>query len=175
MMKLNMGLGTAARKVPQLGEVPTPELIVQGGEVAVPQDPAILVTILGPCVSVCLFDPRSGVGGMSHFLLPVPPNDGQPNARYGQWSQEELIRRVIAVGARRERLVAKVFGGAHITKFKTPKNAKSLGRQNWETALRLLEADGIPVLAKDVGKTFARKVIFKTDDVSAWVKRIESR
>ena len=112
---------------------------------------------------------------MNHFLMPVAPNGGPSNTRYCVTAHEKLIRRMLASGAARERLLAKVFGGARITTYKTPGNVKSLGRQNWETALRLLEADGIPVVAKDVGKTIARKVIFQTRDGSAWVKRIKGQ
>ena len=174
MMKLHIDRGISERKARRLNGVPTPELIVQGGEIVVRREPTVLVTILGPCISVCLFDAHRGVGGMSHCLLPIAPGESLPSPRYCVEAHQQLVRGVLAAGAERQHLVAKVFGGARIA---VAENAvtDSLGRQNWETALQLLEADRIPVQGKDVGGRFARKVIFRTDDGSAWVKRIESR
>ena len=112
---------------------------------------------------------------MSHCLLPAAPGDGLPSSRYCVRAHQELINGVLAAGAQRQRLVAKVFGGARIANAETYAHGRSLGRQNWEMAIQLLEDDGIPILAKDVGGRIARKVIYQPHTGSVWVKRIQSQ
>jgi chemotaxis receptor (MCP) glutamine deamidase CheD len=75
----------------------------------------MIVTVLGSCVSACIRDRVSGMGGMNHFMLPDGGgDDGSPvsaSARYGTYAMEVLINEVLKAGARRENLEAKVFGG----------------------------------------------------------------
>ena len=83
------------------------------GEYFVSSKEALLVTVLGSCVAACIRDADSGIGGMNHFML---PDDGGRNrmgmsARYGTYAMEVLINHLLKLGARRNRLEAKVFGG----------------------------------------------------------------
>src|ERR1700693_3574707 len=75
----------------------------------------MIVTVLGSCVSACIRDRVSGIGGMNHFMLPDGggENDSPVSAsmRYGSYAMEVLINDVLKAGARRENLEAKVFGG----------------------------------------------------------------
>ena len=91
-------------------------LHVVQGEFAVTEDPDVMMgTILGSCVSACMRDPVAGVGGMNHFLLPGEreTTDGGPQSmRYGVQSMELLLNALYRMGARRERLEVKLFGGA---------------------------------------------------------------
>ena len=75
-----------------------------------------LVTVLGSCVAACLRDPVAGVGGMNHFMLPRDDTSGalSRSARYGAYAMEVLINQLMRMGARRERLEAKVFGGGNV-------------------------------------------------------------
>ena len=86
------------------------------GELCVSREPVIIKTLLGSCVSVCLYDPGARVGGMNHILLPGSADMDQFNtsARYGVNAMDKLITRMLANGVDRKKLVAKVFGGAHI-------------------------------------------------------------
>ena len=93
-----------------------PVHVVQG-EHYVTDDPEVVVTtILGSCVAACLRDPIAGVGGMNHFLL--PGGDARKNAsdsvRYGVHAMELLVNALLTMGARRDRLEAKLFGGARL-------------------------------------------------------------
>jgi chemotaxis protein CheD len=93
-----------------------PVHIVQG-EHHVTEDPeVVLTTILGSCVAACLRDPVAGVGGMNHFLLPGgdPRTGAEDSVRYGVHAMELLVNALLAKGARRERLEAKLFGGARL-------------------------------------------------------------
>ena len=79
-----------------------------------------LVTVLGSCVSACLRDRESGIGGMNHFMLPdegkLVGSHGNISAggRYGVHAMELLINQILKLGGRRDRLEAKVFGGGNV-------------------------------------------------------------
>src|ERR1044071_2921722 len=115
--------------------------IIQG-EWKVLNDPnAVLTTILGSCVAACLRDPVAGVGGMNHFLLPGSVDamaQGGDMSRYGVHLMELLINGLLKQGARRDRLEAKIFGGA-----KTIASFSNVGQQNAEFATRFLRDEGI--------------------------------
>ena len=129
-------------------------LVVQG-EYVVTDDPhAVLVTLLGSCVSACMRDPVSGVGGLNHFLL--PGDDQRPDQmRHGVHAMELLVNGLLARGARRDRLEAKIFGGARMVSGLT-----DVGRQNALFAERFLQREGIPVVGSSLGGEQARRLQF---------------
>jgi chemotaxis protein CheD len=113
------------------------------GEHHITADPHVmLTTILGSCVACCLRDPLAGVGGMNHFLLPEGAGAGtDAGRRYGAYAMELLINEMLKVGARRDRLEAKLFGGGRMF------NAlKDVGLANADFAERFLADEGIPVV-----------------------------
>jgi chemotaxis protein CheD len=137
----------------QQGRAPGKVHVVQG-EYFVTGDPdAMLTTILGSCVAACLRDPVAGVGGMNHFLL--PGSTGADGQRYGVNAMELLINGLLQKGAKRDRLEAKIFGGAHVVR-----GLSDIGRQNAAFAKIYLENEGIPVVGESVGGPHARRVQF---------------
>lgn len=149
------------------GRIP---IYLQAGQVVASAEPAAITTIVGSCVAVCLFDPEARVGGMNHYLLPIPVQR-EWSPRFGNVALVELLRAVLERGARRDRLQAKVFGGACVIEaFRG--SARQLGEENVQLALRTLADEGIPVTSRDVGGTRGRKVIFHSDDGSAWVRSL---
>ena len=129
------------------------------GEHAVSGDPdTVLTTVLGSCVAACLHDPVRGVGGMNHFLL-ADGGDGEIVAdeamRYGAYAMEILINDLMKRGARRERLEAKLFGGA-----KMIETLHDVGSSNAAFAQRFLEDEGIPIVSASLGGRRARRVEF---------------
>ena len=130
--------------------------IIQG-EYKVISDPnLVLSTILGSCVAACLRDPVAGVGGMNHFLLPGTGGTGGGDAtRYGVHLMELLINGLLKQGARRDRIEAKVFGGA-----KTIASFSNVGEQNAAFAMEFLRDEGIPVIGSSTGGDHGRKVEF---------------
>jgi chemotaxis protein CheD len=146
-------------------------LYLQPGEIVAFAEPYAVTTILGSCVALCLHDHQARVGGVNHYLLPLQL--GRRDApRYGSAAIPMLIDKLLALGARRDRLVAKVFGGACVMSGGDDERRTHLGAQNTEVAFRLLAEEGIPVAAEDVHGNRGRKVVFHTDDGSAWVKRL---
>ena len=121
----------------------------------------MIVTVLGSCVSACIRDRVSGIGGMNHFMLPDGGgDDGSPvsaSARYGTYAMEVLINEVLKSGARRENLEAKVFGGGNVLRGFS---AINVGERNAEFVRRYLKAEGIRVVAEDLNDIYPRKVYF---------------
>ena len=139
-----------------------------GQMIAAPESSAV-TTILGSCVAVCLYDPPTGIGGMNHFLLPFDSGEGHAAGRFGDRAVPELIERLVALGAEPKRLQAKLFGGACVLEaFRDRDN--HLGSQNVQVAQKILAAAAIPIVGADVEGQRGRKLIFYTDDGSAWVK-----
>ncbi|ABR59099.1 chemoreceptor glutamine deamidase CheD [Sinorhizobium medicae] len=127
------------------------------GEFKVVNDPHIVLsTILGSCVAACLRDPVTGVGGMNHFLLPgsaSSPSSGADATRYGVHLMELLINGLLKQGARRDRLEAKIFGGARtIARF------SNVGEQNAAFARRFLMDEGIRIVGESTGGDHGRKL-----------------
>ena len=130
--------------------------IIQG-EFKIANDPdVVLSTILGSCVAACLRDPVAGVGGMNHFLLPGTGGMGGGDAtRYGVHLMELLINGLLKQGARRDRLEAKIFGGA-----KTIASFSNVGEQNAAFAVQFLKDEGIRLVGSSTGGESGRKVEF---------------
>ena len=87
------------------------------GEYFVTTRDMVLSTVLGSCVSACIYDQHSKIGGMNQFMLPSGENDrGFPAecARFGGYAMDILIRELLKNGARKQNLVAKVFGGGNV-------------------------------------------------------------
>src|SRR4051794_8740670 len=120
--------------------------VLPGQYFASAQDVAI-VTVLGSCVAACLRDTERGIGGMNHFMLPRERSDAgvaSTSARYGVNAMELLINDVMRLGARRGRLVAKVFGGGNVLAGCTLLN---VGQANADFVTEFLRAESIPVVA----------------------------
>ena len=127
------------------------------GEYKVLNDPnVVLATILGSCVAACMRDPVVGVGGMNHFLLPGSAEtmaSGGDATRYGVHLMELLINGLLKQGARRDRLEAKIFGGARtIARF------SNVGEQNARFARQFLMDEGIKVVGESTGGEHGRKL-----------------
>lgn len=144
---------------------------VQPGQVVVSMTPRSLVTILGSCVAVCVYDPVRRVGGLNHYLLPGKSGEAQ-STRSGPGAMRRLLEELATAGAIRERLVAKVFGGACVLGGEARSNGGHLGRENVRVALDALEQAAIPVVAEDVCGTRGRKLIFHSDTGDTWVRRL---
>lgn len=145
------------------------------GEYYVTTGDKLIVTVLGSCVAVCLRDKFSGAGGMNHFLL---PNDGSnqtglltESARYGVYAMELLINHLLKLGANRNRLEAKVFGGGNVLRGMTVNN---VGERNAEFVLDYLQNEEIPIFAQDLLGEYPRKVYFFPDTGKVMVRKIKS-
>ena len=127
------------------------------GEFKVVNDPSVVLsTILGSCVAACMRDPVIGVGGMNHFLLPGSAESmasGGDATRYGVHLMELLINGLLKQGARRDRLEAKIFGGA-----KTIARFSNVGEPGILFARQFLMDEGIQIVGESTGGEHGRKL-----------------
>jgi chemotaxis protein CheD len=136
--------------------------------------PVGMSTVLGSCISTCLWDPALRIGGMNHFMLPGDNGTaGSPvtkSARFGVYAMELLINDMLKLGAERRRLVAKVFGGGRLLQgFGT----LDVGGRNCAFVLEFLREEGIPVLAQDLLDTYPRKVHFSSENGKVLLKKLD--
>ncbi len=133
----------------------------------------VIVTVLGSCVSACVRDPQTHIGGMNHFMLPY--HEGEPDgplsesARYGAFAMEVLVNHLLTLGARRDRLEAKLFGAGRIVP-----GMSDIGARNAKFAVEYLARENIPVVARDLGRHEASKVYFFPRTGRVLVKRLRS-
>jgi chemotaxis protein CheD len=141
------------------------------GQLFASNDGHLLRTVLGSCVSVCLWDFRLRIGGMNHFLLPTSPSMGERNTRHGDVAMDSLAGMLRDLGSSLRTLTAHVFGGARI--FASPRSvAVDLGERNAEFAVEWLGEARIQVATLDVGGTAARRVEFSLADGLATVRKL---
>jgi chemotaxis protein CheD len=131
----------------------------------------LIVTVLGSCVSACIRDRATGLGGMNHFMLPDGGDSGPVSAsmRYGGYAMEVLINDLLKAGARREHLEAKVFGGGAVLRGFT---AMNVGERNAAFVTQFLKTERIPVLAEDLNDVYPRKVYFFPRTGKVLVKKL---
>ena len=136
--------------------------------------PVGMSTVLGSCISTCLWDPALRIGGMNHFMLPGDNGTaGSPvtkSARFDVYAMELVINDMLKLGAERRRLVAKVFGGGRLLRgFGT----LDVGGRNCAFVLEFLKTEGIPVLAQDLLDNYPRKVHFSPDSGKVLLKKLD--
>ena len=137
------------------------------GEYFVSNEDLVIMTVLGSCIAACIWDGKVRAGGMNHFML--PDGDGDGFGRYGSYAMELLINEMLKMGARRETMQAKVFGGAQVMAGFTTMN---VGERNTKFVLEYLQTERIPVVSQDVLDIHPRKVCFFPVTGKALVKRL---
>ncbi len=148
------------------------------GEYYVTTSDELITTVLGSCISACIRDPLTGVGGMNHFMLPGN-KDTKKNkwagvdcleTRYGIAAMENLINDVLKQGSRKERLEIKLFGGGEVLKMETT----NVGKRNVQFALEFVRAEGLAVVSEDLGGPYPRKVNYFPKTGKVMVRRLRS-
>lgn len=133
-------------------------ITVAQGETQVSDQPdVVLTTVLGSCIAACFYDPVTRVGGINHYLLAEGhASDTASMQRYGVYAMEVLINAMLAMGASRARLKARIFGGATMRR-----GFRDIGGDNIAFARRFLKDERIALVGEDVGGTGARRVEFR--------------
>jgi chemotaxis protein CheD len=135
----------------------------------------VIVTVLGSCISACIRDSKTGIGGMNHFMLPDSGSADKDSPisesmRYGTYAMEVLINQLLRNGARRENLEAKIFGGGNVLKSFTTTN---VGERNAVFARRYLKDEGIRVTGEDLLDIYPRKVYYFPKTGKVLVKKLK--
>ncbi|MEI6746239.1 MAG: chemoreceptor glutamine deamidase CheD [Methylococcaceae bacterium] len=147
------------------------------GEYYVTAENELITTILGSCISACVRDKESGVGGMNHFMLPETTKlkmqqgsnamIGQAN-RYGNFAMEHLINTILTNGGKRKNLEIKVFGGGKIIP-----TLSDVGKSNIDFILDYIDQEGLTLLSQDLGDIYPRKVIYFPKTGKVGMKKIQ--
>lgn len=135
----------------------------------------LIVTVLGSCVSACIRDKITGIGGMNHFMLPDSAKSDKDSPvsesmRYGTYAMEVLINQLLRNGARRENLEAKIFGGGNVLRSFTTNN---VGDRNAAFVKKYLKEEGIKVTGEDLLDIYPRKVYYFPKTGKVLVKKLK--
>ena len=148
------------------------------GEFFVTMHDETITTVLGSCISACIRDTALGYGGMNHFMLPEDNSVGNNSwingsgglsTRYGAYAMESLINELMKLGARRERLEVKIFGGGKILP-----TMSDVGAKNIAFAKSFLKIEGFKIAAEDVGEVFPRRVVYFPKTGRVMLKRLRA-
>jgi len=138
------------------------------GEYFVSNEEMVIMTVLGSCIAACIWDGRARIGGMNHFMLP-DGDTGDGSGRYGSFAMELLINEMLKLGARRETMQAKIFGGGQVMAGFTTMN---VGERNTQFVQDYLATERIPIVSQDVLDIHPRKVCYFPVTGKALVKRL---
>lgn len=130
----------------------------------------IVTTVLGSCVSVCLWDCVLNRGGINHYMLPFWNGEGLASPKYGNIAIAKLIEKMLDLGSGRRNLRAKVFGGGIVLNVTNP--FMNIGERNVQLAEDTLRSESISVLSSDTGGNVGRKLIYNTESGIVLVKRL---
>lgn len=123
---------------------------------------ALAVHGLGSCVAVVLHDPATVLGGIVHVVLPSRQlsRDQSNPARFAETAVPHLVNEMEAAGGRRERLTARLVGGASMFAALTPAGSEHIGKRNTTACRAALEAIGVPIVGESVGGEAGRSLRF---------------
>jgi len=148
------------------------------GEFYVTCGDEVIVTVLGSCVSACMWDETAGIGGMNHFMLPKSAETRESKirisaadaaARYGSFAMEHLINTLLQHGAKRERLQVKIAGGGRVLTGST-----DVGAKNIAFVREFLRNEKLTIAGEHLGGTWPRKVCFYPSSGRAQVKELRN-
>jgi chemotaxis protein CheD len=147
--------------------------IIQPGEFYVSSEDEIISTLLGSCVAVCLHDPLNGLSGMNHFMLPGRISEADifadRSAKYGITAINDLLHHMLKIGAVKNNLTAKVFGGGHITTIN--RDSLTIPHDNIRLAKLLIEMEDIPIVEFDTGDIYTRKLFMDVKTGTVYLKK----
>ena len=124
-------------------------------------DGELITYALGSCIGICLYDPGVKLAALIHIMLPINMEAGRKNTmKYADTGIKDTLRQLEARGARKNRLVAKIAGGAKMFEVSGSTGLGNIGQRNIESVHLNLRREGIHILSENVGGTVARTLSF---------------
>ena len=139
------------------------------------KSPGILTTLgLGSCVGIALYDKNSNVAGLAHIMLPSSKEikNNSNTAKFADTGIELLLKKMLALGANKRSIVAKIAGGAQMFSFNSTNNILKVGERNVKATKEKLKELNIPILAEDTGGNYGRTIELNSEDGSLLIKTI---
>lgn len=131
------------------------------GEIFVAVKPTEIVTVLGSCVAVCIYDKVEQISGMNHYLVPLWNGNGLESPKYGNVSIPKMIENMQNIGCHIRNMEAKVFGGARIN-F-SDNEQMLIGKKNVIIAKEILDQHHIPIVGSDTEGSQGRRIMMRSD------------
>ena len=149
-------------------------VIIGMAEMGIVRSPDRIVTLgLGSCVGVVLYDRINKIGGMVHIVLPDSRNQtGINRAKFADTGIDELLEKMLEMGANRRAITAKLAGGANMFGGLQKSDLLNVGMRNGESSKKSLEKLRIPVAAEDLGGTHGRTIELNTEDGTLSIKTL---
>ena len=150
-------------------------VIVGMADLNVVKNPGVLTTLgLGSCVGIALYEPLAKVAGLAHCMLPdsTKIQNNSIEAKFVDTAVARLLAEMQKIGANRRLIKAKVAGGAQMFAFNAANDMMRIGDRNVEATIKVLGAQGIPILAKDTGNTYGRTVELYSETGDFLIKTI---
>ncbi len=141
------------------------------GAIKVSRQPMEITTLLGSCISICLWDSNLKYGGINHYMMPFWNGQGLASPKYGNIAIEKLLKNMINLGSNKKDLIAKVFGGAAV--LNSSECIFNIGERNIDIQESILKVEGIKTVASSVGGNLGRKLIFSTETGQVRMKYIK--
>lgn len=147
------------------------------GEFYVTKDDEMITTVLGSCISACIRDSATGIGGMNHFMLPQTTHSKLNSRaesvvgnafRYGNFAMEHLINTILQQGGKRKNLEVKLFGGSKIIA-----TLGDVGQRNIDFVLDYIDTESLKLISQDLGDIYPRKVNFFPQTGRVRMKKIK--
>lgn len=154
-----------------------PEIYVQPGESRLVREPTMLRTLLGSCVGIAFRAPRLGVGALCHPMLPRPPAklaaslSRSAGRRYVDYAIRDLARQFDALGASRDEVEVKLFGGGDVLVMSASSKRPTVGRLNCEVAMKVLAEEGFGIAASSLGGERGVNIHFNTETGEVLLQR----
>jgi chemotaxis protein CheD len=158
-------------------EITCAEAYVQPGGSLLVKEPTIIRTLLGSCVGITFYCSRLGIGAMCHPMLPAYPHKSKTTLtvalgrRYVDYAIRDLVRQFDNLGARRAEIEVKLFGGGDVLLVSKDASRPTVGRLNAEAALRVLEGEGLRIVASSLGGGVGINIHFNTGTGEVLLKR----
>ncbi len=135
---------------------------------------AVTTLGLGSCVGIAVRDPVLKIGGLAHVMLPDSTRikNNTNIYKFADTGIDELVRLLLKEGASKQRLVAKIAGGAQMFSFQNKSDMVRVGEQNVIASKNKLEELGIPILAEDTGSNYGRTVIFYPENGEFYIRSV---
>ncbi len=146
-------------------------IFVLPGEMAVSRQPAVIATLLGSCVAICLYNTKLKAGGMNHYMLPTGLKTEEMKGKYGDYAIDKLVEMMLRLDTNKGNLIARVYGGGAVVGHLNA--GVGIGEKNIETARTMLSSHGIKVLTMDTGGMNGRKIFFNTSTGEVELRLIE--
>jgi len=137
---------------------------------SISSSPDILRTILGSCVGICLYDPEAKIGGMSHIMLPSMKDNSTSVRKYADSAIPMMLREMEVRGASRERVTAKIVGGAKMFSVSENSVMGEIGNNNIAKVREVLTGLTINIVAEDTGGNHGRTIDFYLDSGMVKIK-----